>query len=427
MSDIGDAKTLALPAAASAGPDVDTPSELAPPFFILVCITLCGTFPLHVFIPALPSAAHELRTTASAISATITLYVIGLSIGQLVYGPLSDRYGRRPALLGGLMLFTLSSAGAAFAPTLETLELARVMQALGGCSGLVLGRAIARDVCTSATLIRRLATLSIAMAAATAIAPVIGAQLVLHLGWRAIFYALGALNALVLLSVWYMVPETREVSDRHSLARYMHSYVRLLKSPAFVSYTVGGSSAGTGIYAYLSASPFILEKHFGLSAQAFGFSYCLLVVGLACGQSTAKRIAGHVCPRAALFSASALMAAASASLAVAYLVHAWSVVTVMAPMVVMFYATGLSSPFAISGALDVDTSMVGAAAGLYGSLQMGYGALSTLAASFLPGNPALSMIAALGVSSIIAGLAFRFAPRTPLVGRPTIDRRRRQP
>ncbi|MHB9836182.1 multidrug effflux MFS transporter [Paraburkholderia terrae] len=414
MSDIGDAQISALPAAASAERDVDTSSRLPPPFFILVGITLCGTFPLHVFIPALPSAAHELGATASAIGATITLYVIGLSIGQLVYGPLSDRYGRRPALLGGLIIFTLSSVGAAVAPTLEALEVARIMQALGGCSGLVLGRAIARDVCSSTTLIRRLATLSIAMAAATAIAPVIGAQLVLHLGWRAIFYTLGALNALVLLSVWCMVPETRDVSDGHSLARYIHSYVRLLKSPAFVSYTVGGSSAGTGIYAFLSASPFILEKHFGLSAQAFAFSYCLLVVALACGQSTAKGIAGRVCSRAALISASALMAAASASLAVAYLVHAWSVVTVMAPMVVMFYATGLSSPFAISGALDVDASMVGAAAGLYGSLQMGYGALCTAAAGFLPDNPALSMIATLVVSSVIAGLAFRFAPRARL-------------
>jgi DHA1 family bicyclomycin/chloramphenicol resistance-like MFS transporter len=387
------------------------PLLLAPPFFMLVCITLCGTFPLHVFIPALPSAAHDLGASTSSIGATITLYVIGLSIGQLVYGPLSDRYGRRPVLLAGLVLFTLASLGAAIAPTLEALEFARVAQAFGGCSGLVLGRAIARDVSGAITLIRRLASLSIAMAAATAIAPVIGALLVEHLGWRAIFFALSAVNATVLLCVWFTVPETRAVSGHHTLARYLAGYARLLRSPAFVSHTLGGASAGTGIYAFLSASPFILESHFGLSGAAFGCAYGVLVVGLACGQTTAKRIAGKVPARTALISSSLIMAAAAASLVVAYAAHEWTVVTVMAPMIVIFYATGLSSPFAISGALDVDASVVGAAAGLYGSLQMGYGAFCTAAAGLWPDNPAVSMIATLALSSAIAWLSFKSAPR----------------
>ena len=387
------------------------PLLLTPPFFILVGITLCGTFPLHVFIPALPSAARDLGASASSIGATITLYVIGLSVGQLVYGPLSDRYGRRPVLLSGLLLFTLASFGAATAPTLRTLEFARVAQALGGCSGLILGRAIARDVSGTISLIRRLAALSIAMAAATAIAPVIGAQLVEHLGWRAIFYALGAIDAIVLLCVWFMVPETRTVSGHHTLARYLHNYAQLLKSPAFVANSLGGASAGTGIYAFLSASPFILQTHFGLSAEEFGFAYCLLVIGLACGQSTAKRLAGKVPARSAVITASVIMATASAGLVVAYVVHEWTVVTVMAPMIVMFYATGLSSPFAISSALDVNASVVGAAAGLYGSLQMGYGALCTAAAGFLPDDPAVSMIATLVLSSAIAWLSFTSTPR----------------
>jgi DHA1 family bicyclomycin/chloramphenicol resistance-like MFS transporter len=383
----------------------------APSLFILVCITLSGTFPLHVFVPALPSAAHDLRASAAGIGLTITLYTVGLSIGQLVYGPLSDRYGRRPVLLSGLSLFAIASVAAVYAPSLRGLELARVVQALGGCSGLVLGRAIARDSSGSTTLIRRLATLSIAMAVATAVAPIIGGQIVEHLGWRSIFVALSIANVLVLVAVWLTVAETHTPLRDFKINHYLKNYVRLLRTPAFLAHSVGGASATTGIYAFLSASPFILESRLGLSAQAFGFAYCSLVVGLASGQTTAKRLAGSVSARTALIAASLIMAAASISLLVSYVSNALSVVSVMAPMIVMFFATGLASPYAISSALEVDQSVIGAAAGLYGCLQMGYGSLCTAAVGLYPNDPTLSMIAALLVSSGIAWGSFMASPR----------------
>ncbi|MGA7782929.1 MAG: multidrug effflux MFS transporter [Paraburkholderia sp.] len=383
----------------------------APSLFILVCITLSGTFPLHVFVPALPSAARDLRASAAGIGLTITLYTIGLSIGQLVYGPLSDRYGRRPVLLSGLSLFAIASVAAVYAPSLRGLELARVVQALGGCSGLVLGRAIARDSSGSTTLIRRLATLSIAMAVATAVAPIIGGQIVEHLGWRSIFVALSTANVVVLIAVWFTVAETHTPLRDLKFGLYLQSYVKLLRTPAFVAHSVGGASATTGIYAFLSASPFILESRLGLSARAFGFAYCSLVVGLACGQTTAKGLAGSVSARTALIAASLIMAAASSSLLVSYVSNTLSVVSVMAPMIVMFFATGLASPYAISSALEVDQSVIGAAAGLYGCLQMGYGSLCTAAAGLYPNDPTLSMIAALLVSSGIAWGSFMASPR----------------
>ncbi|WP_342958987.1 multidrug effflux MFS transporter [Paraburkholderia azotifigens] len=379
--------------------------------FVLVCITLSGTFPLHVFVPALPSAAGDLHASTAGIGMTVTLYVIGLSIGQLIYGPLSDRYGRRPVLLAGLSVFAIASVSAVFAPSLAGLECARLAQALGGCSGLVLGRAIARDSSGSTTLIRRLATLSIAMAVATAVAPIIGAQIVGHFGWRSIFSSLSIVNILVLLAVWFVVPETHTASGNFRTSRYLKSYLALLSSPTFVVHSLGGASATTGIYAFLSASPFILESRLGLSTQDFGFAYFSLVVGLASGQSAAKRLAGRVPARYALVAASVIMGVASVSLLIAYLWNSLSVASVMAPMIVMFFATGLASPFAISSALDVDQSVVGAAAGLYGCLQMGYGALCTAAVGLSSGDPTIAMISALIASSAIAGFAFRATPR----------------
>jgi DHA1 family bicyclomycin/chloramphenicol resistance-like MFS transporter len=195
------------------------------------------------------------------------------------------------------------------------------------------------------------------------------------------------------------------------MSRYLKSYLALLRSPAFVTHSLGGASATTGIYAFLSASPFILESRLGLSTRAFGFAYFSLVVGLASGQSTAKRLAGRVSARSALIVASLIMGAASIGLLVSYWCDSLSVTSVVAPMIVMFFATGLSSPFAISSALDVDQSVVGAAAGLYGCLQMGYGALCTAAVGLSSSDPTASMIGALLVSSAIAGFAFKAAPR----------------
>ncbi|KWI47397.1 multidrug transporter CflA [Burkholderia pseudomultivorans] len=383
----------------------------APSLFILVCITLSGTFPLHVFVPALPAAAQDLHANAARIGTTITVYVMGLSIGQLVYGPLSDRYGRRPVLLLGLTLFVCATLGATVSPSLAALEFARIAQALGGCAGLVLGRAIARDSSGSTALIRRLATLSISMAIATAVAPVIGGQLVAHFGWRSIFSVMTVVSMGVLAAVAWRVPETHVPARDLGAGTYVRKYLQLLKTRAFVMSSIGGACSTTGIYAFLAASPFILETQLGMSANAFGFAYLLLVASLACGQSAAKRIAHSVPPRTALVAASLIMGGGSVSLAVSHAIHMWTAVTVMVPMLVIFFATGLSSPYAISSALDVDKSVAGAASGLYGSLQMGYGALCTGAINLHTVNPATSTIVVLLVSSGVAWLSFSSGPR----------------
>src|SRR5690606_33599422 len=160
----------------------------------LVWISISGTFPIHIFVPALPEAARELAVSPAAIQLSITAYLIGLSIGQLVLGILSDRFGRRPVLLVGLALYVLASAAAALAPNLGVLIVARVFQAIGGCSGLVLGRAITRDDAGPEQAAARMAILGAAISIGPALAPIVGAQLALHMGWRSIFIVLALVN-----------------------------------------------------------------------------------------------------------------------------------------------------------------------------------------------------------------------------------------
>ena len=163
-----------------------------------MAITACGTLGMHLIIPALPDTARALGVSAGAIQLTITLYLIGLAIGQLVYGPISDRFGRRPVLLAGLALFTLAGIATAAAPNAWMLVIARILQSIGACAGLVLGRAIVRDSATPDRAAAQLAMLTLVMSAAPAIAPVLGGYATAWFGWRAAFALLAIVGGVTL-------------------------------------------------------------------------------------------------------------------------------------------------------------------------------------------------------------------------------------
>ena len=177
------------------------------PFVLIVAITACGTLGMHLIIPALPDTARSLGVSAGTIQLTITLYLIGLAIAQLLYGPVSDRFGRRPVLLAGLALFTLAGLATTAAPNAWTLVIARILQSIGACAGLVLGRAIVRDSATADRATAQLALLTLVMSAAPAIAPVLGGTATAWFGWRAAFALLAIVGAVTLV---FAIPSSRE-------------------------------------------------------------------------------------------------------------------------------------------------------------------------------------------------------------------------
>src|SRR3546814_5131555 len=188
--------------------------------WLLVMATASGTLSLHSLFPALPLAARDLSVSEAAIQQTITQYIIGLAIGQLIYGPLSDRFGRRPVPLGGLLLYTIGGIAAWLSPNVWVLIGARIVQALGGCGGLVLGRAIQRDVAEPAEAAARLAILTLIVALGPALAPLLGSFLAVSFGWRAILGLTAALGAGTIVATMLILPEThtarRRSGDRKS-------------------------------------------------------------------------------------------------------------------------------------------------------------------------------------------------------------------
>jgi DHA1 family bicyclomycin/chloramphenicol resistance-like MFS transporter len=349
------------------------------PFALLVALTACGTLGMHMIIPALPAAAAALGVGAGTIQLTITLYLVGLAIGQLVYGPISDRCGRRPVLLAGLSLYTVAGFVAAAAPNAAALIVARVFQSLGGCSGLVLGRAIVRDAASADRAAGQLALLTLVMSAVPAIAPVIGGYATAYLGWRSSFFLLAAFGGIALLLTYLFLPETLgpRAGGRGAGAMF-YSYVRLLRSRAFCGYAIGGACTTTSFYAFMSASPFILEQTLHRPPQEVGLYYLVLMAGVGLGGLSANRLAGRLATRTALRIANSLAIAGGAVFAMADAIGWLNVPSMVGPVVLFMVGAGMASPFAIAGAVSVNPLAIGAASGLYGFVQMGYGVFCTI-------------------------------------------------
>jgi MFS transporter, DHA1 family, multidrug resistance protein len=382
------------------------------PFALIVAITACGTLGMHLIIPALPDTARGLGVSAGAIQLTITLYLIGLAIGQLLYGPISDRLGRRPVLLGGLALFTLAGIATAAAPTAWALVIARILQSIGACAGLVLGRAIVRDSAAPDRAAAQLAMLTMVMSMAPAIAPVLGGYATAWFGWRAAFALLAIVGAVTLVLAVLLLPETNRVQSGTRASMLIGS-IRLFRSRAFCGYVLGGAFTTTSFYAFMAASPFILIDLLHQPTERVGLYYLLLMAGVAAGSFLANRVAGRIRVQVALRLANSFAIAGAALFMLADLAGVLTVTTVIAPVVLFMVGAGMASPFALAGAVSVNTHAIGAASGLYGFTQMAYGAFCTvIVEAWHPGSVFTVAVVLLG-SAVAGQAALSLAVRRP--------------
>jgi MFS transporter, DHA1 family, multidrug resistance protein len=359
-----------------------TSSAVAPvkaPIWLLVLITISGTLAMHLFVPALPDAAQSFGASVPAMQATISVYIIGLATGQLVYGPLSDGLGRRMMLMIGLGLYACASLAAAAAPNVHTLIGARLFQALGGCAGLALGRAIVRDTAGPEDAVRDLALLNFMTLIGPGVAPLIGSAIATLLGWRWIFLLLAALGGATLYFTWRLLPQTNVPSGNIRARALLADYAQLLRSPSFMGFALGGACATTSIYAFLSAAPFVIPSRLHRPLHEVGLYLGLLMVGMSVGNVITRNLIRRVSLDRLLIGANLLSTVSAVALLVVTLFGAITIVNVIGLMFLFSVGAGATSPAALSKALDVDSRLVGSAAGLYGSMQMIVGALCTFA------------------------------------------------
>lgn len=394
----------------------NAPADSAPPahvpLWMLALFTFSGTLAMHIFVPALAMAGSDLRAGSGAMQLTVSLYIIGLAVGQLIYGPLSDRYGRRRVLMAGLALYTVAGLAATLAPQVYALIAARLFQALGGCAGVVLGRAMVRDTAAPAEAAKRLALLNLMVTVAPGVAPIVGGALAATLGWRAVLFVMCLLGVANLLFAWRLLPETGAALARVSAAALARHYRQLLGSRRFLGYAIGGGCATTSMFAFVASAPFIFVNELHRPPDELGFYLAVLVSGVWLGSAITTRLIGRL-PLARLLVMGSMLSAGAALVFLALVLAGHA--TALPIIVLMFLytlGTGVAGPTALTLAINVNPAVIGSASGLYGGVQMGVGALCTALAG-LGMSPAFSTALVLACAGVLGQMCFWMAGRAP--------------
>lgn len=370
---------------------------------LLATIAMMGTMGMHMVIPVMPAMAAELQASPGVIQMTVTLYLFGLAIGQLIYGPLSDRFGRRPILLGGLTLYVLSGLMVATTASAGLLLPARIFQALGGCSGLVLGRAMMRDGASDEKAARSMAVLNTALSLGPALAPAVGGYVSLWGGWRAPFVLLVVVGALMLLLAVLTLPETNRRRTPLAGVRDMAgSYLTLLRLPVYRGYALAACCASTSMYAFFAASPFIFMERLHQTAQQVGVYYLIVALGISVGSYLAAHLARRFGIRTLAAAGNATQFVGAIALMVLVFAGQVSVASIITVALLFAVASGFTSPMALAGAVSADTRLIGAASGLYGFLQFAWAMLVTGFVGVWPGDAAMS-VALVFIGSALLG------------------------
>lgn len=370
---------------------------------ILGTLSAIGPFSIDMYLPGFPAIAADLHTTVAQVSLSLSSFFIGISAGQLLYGPLLDRYGRKKPLYTGVALYVLASLGCAFVDSVDSLIILRFFQAIGGCAGMVAARAVVRDLFPVQESARVFSTLMLVIGVSPIIAPTLGGYLAAHFGWQYIFLTMGIMGALILVAIYLALPESREPDPYLSLRPkpILSGFINVLKQPQFYTYALTGSIASAGLYAYIAGSPYVFMEIYEVSEQQYGWIFALIAFGLI-GSSQVnslllkKNNKSESIIRVALFcqSVTGLLLLAGA---ITGLLNLLSTILLI---FVFLCCQGYTFPNTSALALAPFSKNAGSASALLGGIQMGMGALATVFVSIFSNHTAIPMAAAMAVCAL---------------------------
>jgi DHA1 family bicyclomycin/chloramphenicol resistance-like MFS transporter len=387
-----------------------------PSLALLAAVTALAFCALHIVVPALPLLAIVFAESPAHVQLVLTLYLAGIAGGQLVYGPLSDRFGRRPVLIAGLLMFLLGTLMCGFAGSIAALVFGRVLEGCGACAGIVLGRAIIRDVYEREAAARGLAIVMMAMTLPPAVSPAIGAYLAEWVDWRAIFVLLGVLGAIVLGFTVARLNETNAHPTRFDLLGMGRAYVSLLRTPQFVGFALCSACTTASWFTFVGSVPHVLAEAMGEPPSTYGLMILLPMATYMLGNAGAARFAGRLGSLRLMVIGRAIALAAAVALALWYVCAGLGVWGLFLPVALCEIGDGLSQPAVMAAGLSIQPRLAGTASGLMGFLQMAVAALGTFVVALLPYPIAVSMIVVVG-GFIVLALGFGlFALRRPHSG-----------
>ncbi|MFE7447952.1 multidrug effflux MFS transporter [Streptomyces chartreusis] len=350
--------------------------------FILGGLTATPPLAMDMYLPALPEVTGSLHAPAATVQLTLTACLAGMALGQLVVGPMSDRWGRRRPLLAGLAVYVVATALCALAPTVESLVAFRLAQGLAGAAAIVIARAVVRDLYDGLAMARFFSTLMLISGVAPIVAPLIGGQILRVTDWRGVFVVLTVVGVLLTCLVWRRLPETLAPEDRHAggVGEALRAMRGLLSDGAFAGYTLTGGFAFAALFAYIAASPFVIQEIHGASPQTFSLLFGLNSVGLvAVGQINGKVLVGRVgLDRVLGVGLGIVILAATALLLMSLGVFGEvGLVPVAAALFVLMSAMGITLPNTQALALQRTKHAAGSASALLGTSSFLIGAVAS--------------------------------------------------
>jgi DHA1 family bicyclomycin/chloramphenicol resistance-like MFS transporter len=386
---------------------------------ILGALTAFGPLSIDMYLPALPSLSREFGVSPSQTQLTLSACLLGLALGQTVAGPLSDALGRRRPLLVGLVAYALASLLCALAPSVGTLIALRFVQGCAGAAGIVIARAVVRDMYSGVAVARYFAVLMLVNGLAPILAPIFGGQLLRVTSWRGVFVTLTIIGVLLLLATATGLGETLPAERRQSggLAATLATFRRLLGDRAFLGVALSGGLAFAAMFSYISGSSFVLQDIFGVSAQQFSFLFGLNALGIVVAGQVSGRLVGRVAPRRLLATGLILQATGGVAL-LGTVTGGVGLVGVLPSLFLVVASVGLVMPNATALALAGHPRTAGSASALLGVLQYAIGAAAAPLVGIGGTRTAMPMalvIAALGVCALVTFTLFsRAAPRRVL-------------
>ena len=375
---------------------------------LIVALVATGPLSTDMYLPALPDIRAAFNADTAQVQMTLSMFLLGLALAQLVLGPLSDRFGRRPVLVGGMALYFLASVACVFAPSITWLMAARFVQAIGVCAGGVVGRAVVRDIHGRVEAARMLSHISTAIAVAPLVAPLIGGHLSVTLGWASVFWAMAAIGVFLFAFTAVTLPETNAhpMADALNPARFAINYKTLLASANFRGYLFATAFCFSGLFAFISGSSFVLIETLGMAPDHFGFAFGFVVVGFMVGSHLGGRWVRRLgVERLVLLGGRIAMGTGVLALAINVMAPP-SIFGVVVPMALYLVSVGLVLPSSMAGAIAPYPTMAGAASALVGFVQMLMAAIAGALVGHVHDQSAVPMMAVL---ALCGGLTWVFA------------------
>ncbi|MEO7330636.1 MAG: multidrug effflux MFS transporter [Minicystis sp.] len=382
---------------------------------LLGSLTAMTALSIDMSLPALPRLTTVLHVTADRAQLTLSLFLVGFALGQLIVGPASDRFGRRPVLLVGLLAFSLAGFGCALSPGIDALIACRFLQGMAGSVGPVLGRAAVRDHFSAARAAQLLSSLIVILAVAPLVAPILGGQLLHYGSWRSIFWTLGGAGLLLFVLVLVFFGESLRANDPRALEprRLAHHVGLFLANRTSLVHALVICCVFGAQFSYISGSPFVIIEVFGVAPERYGLFFGATAIFLLLGAALNGRLVARIAPARLLRGGLFTLMIAGLILALAAVLGG-GLVAILPPLLLFFAGLGFVSPNATAAALEPMANMAGVASALLGVFQMVGGAAAGWAVSALYDRSARPMafsVAALGTLAFLVHTVFRVRPR----------------